>query len=264
MSGRIVFLGTGGGGYMLVEQVLATGGIYLELDGEKILIDPGSGSLVRANQNDIDLKKLDCILLSHRHPDHGGDINAVIEAMCGDEGDEGVLVSERNCLEGETRIIDDYHEKLPAETNRASWDEKYGAGDLDVKTTRSEHYSRTVGFVIEGSKKIGYTSDGPYFEGQEDYFEGCDVLIMNTMMPKDRESEKHMTVDGAVELVKKVDVGLAVLNHFGFSLMRVGFKKQKDYVERETDKNVIYSRDGMEIDLENLSTDKQGLGKFTR
>lgn len=261
MSDRIIFLGAGGGGYMLVEQVLATGGIYLELDGAKILIDPGSGSLVRSKENGLDLKKLDAVLLSHRHPDHAGDINTVLEAMCGDEGGEGVLLVERNCLEGETRVIDDYHEALPRRAVKVSPDEEYELNGIRVKTTKSKHYSETVGFVIEGPERVGYTSDGPYFKGQEEYFNGCDYLILNTVIPKGEESEKHLTVDGAVELLKKAEVGVAVLSHFGFTFMRAGFEEQRKYVEEVTGVKTLRARDGVRIDLE--EKEGKGLKKYT-
>lgn len=261
MKDKIVFLGTGGGGYMLVEQVLATGGIYLQLDGKRILIDPGSGSLVRARQNDIDLKKLDAILLSHRHPDHAGDINTAIEAMCGDEGGEGILLTERSCVSGTTRVIDEYHEKLPGETVKAGPDENHKIEDIEVETVPSEHYSETVGFVLDGSKRIGYTSDGPYFDGQEDYFKGCDYLILNTMMPRGKESEKHLTVEGAVKIINASNPEVAVLSHFGFTFMKAGFEKQRKYVESETGIKTIRARDGMEKVLE--ESGENGLQKFT-
>lgn len=261
MPNKIVFLGTGGGGYMLVKQVLATGGIYLEMDGEKILIDPGSGSVVRSKQYGVDLTKLDLILLSHRHPDHAGDIITAIESMCGNKGRRGTLIVERNCVEGDNRIIDGYHEKLPKRTVKASPDEEYDVEGLTVRTTRSEHYSETVGFVIEGSTKIGYTSDGPYFEGQEEYFEGCDYLILNTMLPKGTDYTKHLKLEGAIKIIKHVKPELAVLTHFGFKFMKAGFKEQKGYVEDETGVETVTARDGMELEIGEKGG---GLEKFTQ
>jgi len=249
MPDRIVFLGTGGVGYMLVEQFLATGGIYVQLDGQRILVDPGSGSLLRAKQNDLDLKKLGAVLVSHRHPDHCGDVNTILEAMCGDRGGEGIFIVEESCLEGDTRVVDSFHENLPERTIEVSAGESHDLNGIDISTTRSVHYVETVGFVLDGSKKIGYTSDGPYFEGQEDHFQGCDYLILNIMMPRGEETEKHMTVDDAVKLVKRAKPDVAVITHFGFTFMRAGFEEQRKWVEDETGTETIRARDGMEIEL---------------
>ncbi|MFB6216496.1 MAG: MBL fold metallo-hydrolase, partial [Candidatus Aenigmatarchaeota archaeon] len=216
-----------------------------------------------AKQNNVDLKKLDGILLSHRHPDHAGDINTVIEAMCGDEGGEGTLITERKCVSGKTRVVDEYHERLPKDTYSVGPGEKYRLGELEIKTTESKHYSDTVGFVLDGSVRVGYTSDGPYFEGQEDYFKDTDYLILNTMIPKDKKSEKHMTVEGAIKMINGAKPRRAILNHFGFSFMRAGFKQQKDYVEDRTGTEVLYSRDGMEIDLGGSGDGDKNIEDFT-
>ena len=49
----------------------------------QIHVDPGPGALVRALSHvpPCNPRELDAIVLSHKHLDHSGDVNVVIEAM---------------------------------------------------------------------------------------------------------------------------------------------------------------------------------------
>jgi ribonuclease BN (tRNA processing enzyme) len=81
LSDTIIFLGTAGARFVVIRQFLASGGAWLNLGNTQILLDPGPGSLVQASKRKLDPTKLDAIILSHRHLDHSGDINIMIEAM---------------------------------------------------------------------------------------------------------------------------------------------------------------------------------------
>ena len=66
---------------MVAHQILASGGLWLDLGGTQILFDPGPGCLVQATKRKLNPAKLQATVLSHRHLDHSADINVVIEAM---------------------------------------------------------------------------------------------------------------------------------------------------------------------------------------
>ena len=77
----ITFLGTGGARVMVANQILASGGLWLNLSGTEILVDPGPGCIVQSTKRKLRADKLSGIILSHRHLDHSGDINIMVEAM---------------------------------------------------------------------------------------------------------------------------------------------------------------------------------------
>jgi phosphoribosyl 1,2-cyclic phosphodiesterase len=84
--------------------------MWMELDGTRLLVDPGPGSLVRmrGRKEKLDPRLLDGIVLSHAHLDHSGDLNIVIEAMTGGGFKKrGVVLLPREAVE-EPGIVLDY------------------------------------------------------------------------------------------------------------------------------------------------------------
>ncbi len=77
----ITFLGTGGARIMAATQTLATGGLWFNLGGEQILVDPGPGCIVQSTKRGLKAENLSAIMLSHRHLDHSADTNVMTEAM---------------------------------------------------------------------------------------------------------------------------------------------------------------------------------------
>ena len=63
----ITFLGTAGARFMVIRQLAASGGLWLNLSGTEILIDPGPGSIVQSTKRKLRADKLSAIIISHRH-----------------------------------------------------------------------------------------------------------------------------------------------------------------------------------------------------
>src|SRR6266849_8623477 len=78
---KVTFMGTAGARFMVAKQLAASGGLYLEDGGARLSLDPGPGAIVQYATRKVDLTKLDAIILSHRHLDHAGDVNVMVEAM---------------------------------------------------------------------------------------------------------------------------------------------------------------------------------------
>lgn len=77
----ITFLGTGGARFMITSQLLATGGLWFNIEGTNFLVDPGPGCIVQATKRKLNPEKLSGIIVSHRHLDHAADVNIMVEAM---------------------------------------------------------------------------------------------------------------------------------------------------------------------------------------
>ncbi|MCL4218295.1 MAG: MBL fold metallo-hydrolase, partial [Candidatus Hydrogenedentes bacterium] len=137
-ANSIRFLGTAGGRWVVAKQIRASGGIYLQLEGKRILMDPGPGSLVRCAQTEppIEVAELDAVLLTHAHIDHCNDVNIIIDAMtAGGIFRRGTLFAPRQCIEGDNAVVYNYvrrflHDIVPIEPSGT-----YALGNLHFKTS---------------------------------------------------------------------------------------------------------------------------------
>src|SRR5438067_11660401 len=78
---KLTFMGTAGARFMVAKQVAASGGLFIEEGDTRISLDPGPGAVVQYARRKVDRTTLDAIVVSHRHLDHSGDVNVMIEAM---------------------------------------------------------------------------------------------------------------------------------------------------------------------------------------
>ena len=262
----MLFLGTGGGRYVTYRQARATGGIYVSMDGARFVIDPGPGSL--AHLRKLRLKDPSGILLSHYHLDHSNDANALLDGM-----KNPFLLAEEHCISGDENnypCIGKYHQA------KVSFLMPMKAGDraeipetsIVVKATESRHTAPGIGFVIEGSAKIGYTSDTVYFDGIGKPFEGCDFLLMNVLVPSRKVplENKHMGIDQAISMIDcmKEKPGMIVLQHFSFWMLQNSVSLQAKLLEKATGVKTIAAKDFQKIDMAKGSGNGQGLGRFTK
>jgi len=102
----ITFLGTAGARVMVANQILASGGLWFSLGGTELLVDPGPGTLVQAAKRKLKARKLEGIILSHRHLDHSADANVMIEAMTeGGMRRKGALFAPADALDDDPVVL---------------------------------------------------------------------------------------------------------------------------------------------------------------
>lgn len=261
MMNRIVFLGTGGSRHVMSSQARQTGGIYCELDGAKFIIDPGPGTLVHAHRAKLDAPSWDGIILSHLHPDHSTDANAVIDGI-NQKNRKAFVVAEEHCL----KIIDqaryypciNLYNQQKSDTYAAKAGDKFKIKGLEIEAVHANHYDPCVGFIIKGSRKIGYASDGAYYKGQEKNFEACDIIILNVLVPYGMEIDKglHMNMEEAIILMKNIKQKpkLALLHHFSPTMLGSDLSEQCKIFEEHTGIRSLTTEDFMELSLDTLKT----------
>jgi ribonuclease BN (tRNA processing enzyme) len=161
---RMVILGSGGARIVVAKQLRASGGIWFSLAGTRFLVDPGPGSLVRmtGSRHRLDPTKLSGILLSHRHLDHSGDVNNMIEAMTmGGTEPRGALFAPSDALGGDDPVVLKYVRPF---LERIVTLEEGGAYQLgNVRFTcpvRHQHRGEVYGFRFQaGGLSADYADD---------------------------------------------------------------------------------------------------------
>src|SRR5437867_1533580 len=113
-------MGTAGARFMVARQVAASAGLYIEEGDTRLALDPGPGAVVAYAARRVDLTTLDAIVVSHRHLDHAGDVNVMVEAMTdGGFAHRGLLFCPSDALD-EDPVVLKYLRRFPREISCAS------------------------------------------------------------------------------------------------------------------------------------------------
>jgi phosphoribosyl 1,2-cyclic phosphodiesterase len=251
----VLFLGTGGARFVVARQIRASGGMWMRFGPTQIHVDPGPGALVRAVTHvpPCNPRELDAIVLSHKHLDHSGDVNAMIEAMTsGGFRKRGMLLAPRDALEGE-RVVLPYARKFPERVVTLEPSSgPYRIGDVDMYTScRHMHGVDTYGphFVYEGTT-VSYLPCGRYVEGlAEDYAaHKPDVLIVNVLRFADAMDVDHFTWGDATRVVEHVRPKVAVFQHFGTKMLEQDPQRLAIELEDRLGLRAIAAYDGYQLD----------------
>jgi phosphoribosyl 1,2-cyclic phosphodiesterase len=252
-----LFLGTGGARFVVARQIRASGGMWLRFGATQIHVDPGPGALVRALSRvpPCNPRELDAIVLSHKHLDHSGDVNVMIEAMTsGGFHRRGALFAPSDALEGEFVVLPyarRFPERVEALRERAG---PYSIGDVELRTSvRHVHAVETYGLHFSYDKlKLSYMPCGRFFDGLIDDYaaHGPDALIVNILRYQDRLDVDHLVWEDARRIVEAVRPKLAVFSHFGTKMLERDPVELAQSVEDDLGIRAIAARDGLLVDIE--------------
>ena len=137
----ILFLGSGGARFVVARQLRASGGMWMRFGETRIHVDPGPGALVRALSHvpPCNPRELDAIVLSHKHLDHSGDVNVLIEAMtAGGFRPRGTVFAPADAFEGEPVVLP-YAQRFPERIERL----EQSSGPYQSATSNCARRSRT-------------------------------------------------------------------------------------------------------------------------
>ncbi len=253
---ELVFLGSGGGRFVLATQKRRTGGFVLRSQDFQIHVDPGPGALLNAWKAKVNPTKTEYLFVSHLHTDHYNDAPAMIEAMTGGTvRKKGVVIGSRMFIEGsdeEVPGITNFHKSLVSQVLVAEQGKSAEFQNFKVSFTPTVHGEPTgIGFVFHfPNLTLGYTADTSYYPGMEEHFQGSDVLIMNTIHPELNHVEGIMTLGDAIKLASLVKPKLAILTHFGIKSLRFGPERMASILADRAGVRCVAARDFLTLDLE--------------
>jgi len=253
LNDTITFLGTAGARFVMIHQFLASGGAWLDLGGTQIVLDPGPGSLVQAARRKLNATKLDAIILSHRHLDHSGDINVMIEAMTeGGTKKRGTVFAPADALDRDPVILS-YLRSYPQSIQVLAEGGSYAINDISFKTPiRHRHPVETYGFVFQTPRHVfSWITDTRYFDDLAGHY-GGDLLIINVVRLKPGAPVDHLSLPEVKSIIEELRPKTAILTHFGMTMWWARPWELAGQLTRETGIAVIAARDGMKFDLAQL------------
>jgi len=254
---RIKFLGTAGARFVVSRQVRASGGLWFTLDDANFLVDPGPGTLVKcaASKPKLDPTTLDGIILTHRHLDHSADVNVMIEAMTqGGFKKKGELFAPGDALDQDPivlRYLRHFVEKI--HTLKQGGD--YSLGKVTFTTpVRHIHGVETYGIRFKSSKYvISLIVDTKFFPGLSKHYTESDLLIVNVVRHEATGMSlrvDHLNLEDVKIIVGEIKPKLAIITHFGMTMVRAKPWEIADQLADELGVRVIAARDGMDFKLD--------------
>jgi len=251
------FLGTAGARFVMTKQLRASGGIWISIDGTNLHIDPGPGALVKAlsSKPKLDPSTLSGLILTHKHLDHSNDVNVMLEAMTeGGFKKKGVLFAPADALDSD-QVVFQYTRNFVEKIEILKAGNTYQVGEITFTTpVRHKHPVETYGLVFNyKNKKICFIVDTLYFEELADYYRGDLVVIycMRMASPEKYEVE-HLNLEDTRMLIQKIKPKVAVLTHFGMSMLKAKPWEVAEELGRELKTKVLAASDGMRLDLDEV------------
>jgi ribonuclease BN (tRNA processing enzyme) len=253
----IKLIGTAGARFVVARQLRSSGGLWLSLKGINLYMDPGPGALVRclAGNPKLDPTTLDGILLSHKHLDHSGDINAMIEAMTeGDYQRKGTLFAPAEALE-EDPVILRYIRHYLGKVEILRENTTYFLGDLKFSTARRHHHSvETYGFNFHlPEATVSYITDTKFHPELIFQYPG-EVLLLNVVLLAEIPDRKidHLSFEDVKIILKETRAKTVVLTHFGTRMLQANPSELAQSLSEESGKKIIAATDGMTLAVDEM------------
>jgi len=256
----LTFLGTGGARFMIISQVLASGGIWMNLGGNEILLDPGPGCIVQSTRRQLKADRLNAIIVSHRHLDHSGDVNVMVEAMTdGGHRQHGYFFAPADAL-GPEPVLFSYLKKSLDGIEVLEEKKSYQIGDVTFTTpVRHTHPVETYGMVFQTPRHtFAYIADTLFFKEIVEHYQ-AEMLIINTLFTEprfyggDRRLPiEHLAVPDAAYIISTLKPKTAILTHFGMTMWQAKPKEIAERLSQDTGIKVISATDGMKFDFAEL------------
>ncbi|MBV8425176.1 MAG: hypothetical protein JO349_08285 [Candidatus Eremiobacteraeota bacterium] len=227
----------------------------------QIHVDPGPGALVRALSHvpPCEPARLDAIVLSHKHLDHSGDVNVMIEAMSqGGWRPRGMVLAPKDALEGDPVIHPYLKRFVPRFEHLREHGGPYAIGEVEIEgSVRHMHPVETYGLHLRYPRnghelRVSYVPCTRFFDGLIDDYAARkpDALIVNVLRYEDKLDVDHMTFAQAKKLIAAVHPRVAVITHFGTKILEANPRKLAQDLEDELGLRVHAARDGWTLDLE--------------
>jgi phosphoribosyl 1,2-cyclic phosphodiesterase len=203
----------------------------------------------------MDPSTLDGILLTHKHLDHSGDVNVMIEAMTeGGFKKRGTLFAPRDALE-EDPVVLKYAMGYVNKLEVLKEDSEYRIGDIWFSTAcKHRHRVETYGLNFKiCPRTISFITDTKFFSELPDLYRG-EILVIHVvrLKPVGNEPIEHLSIDDVRSIVKKARPRLTLLTHFGMTMIKAKPWVVAAELEKELGLKVIAASDGMKIDLEEV------------
>ncbi|MFI3213756.1 MAG: MBL fold metallo-hydrolase [Eubacteriales bacterium] len=176
------------------QQVIKGGGLYIKWLGTGLVIDPGINFMDNFHRAGLQIKDIDCIIVTHNHIDHNGDLTTIDDLAAQFSHVTIVLYADNNTL---TEVSGRLKKISKANTKTIHNMKSFFLGknnEIEIEPICSKHIQNEKGEYLENASyaikikllqsekiqvQIGFTSDTIYFEELGKKFLDCRYVIAN-------------------------------------------------------------------------------------
>lgn len=252
---KVRFFGTTGDKDLMFQNKLAPGaGVYMELEGKKIIMDPGPGTFnnfIREYPKMIN--HLDAVILSHVHFDHSTDVNAMIEGMTeGGAKKKGKLITLNNAYEGESRVIFNYLKSFPADICLVDDAPKTLLGDIKIEAVKHQHGVPNYGYKFYTKDScVSVVTDTAYFKELPIIYGESTSIIINVpyyTFPEGKQP-KHLCIENVKQMLTEIRPKRTILTHFGNNIYIANVDKVVQSLSEDLGMDVLAAKVDREYEL---------------
>ena len=249
----IKFLGTAGARFVMIEQLRASGGVWISSGSDNLILDPGPGSLVRALESrpKLDPTKLTGVILSHKHLDHSADVNVMIEAMtAGGHTKRGAVFAPQDALDPEP-VIQKYIRNFPERLEILEEGKECRVGEISFNAAKKMlHPVETYGFNFKINRRtVSFIIDTAYFPEIPDCFRG-EIMIINVVLTERKPEVFHLSVPEVADILANIKPQKVVLTHFGRRVLMANPQEIADRLSQKLGLEIIAATDGMVLGID--------------
>lgn len=209
---ELTILGTGGA---LSPSGRAQSGLLVENDDHALLVDCGSGILMRLDQANVDIAELDTVLLTHCHLDHMSDLLPLVTARWLSGHTETTIYGPRNTEATIRQVLKHYDyvdEHVSLTIVEVQGGESFQADGFEVETLRTEHGVPSRAYKING--RLVISGDTMPIAEMSAFIQNCDLLVHECSFPDGHDPGHHTTPADLGPLLSESATQRVVLTHF--------------------------------------------------
>jgi ribonuclease BN (tRNA processing enzyme)/UTP-glucose-1-phosphate uridylyltransferase len=199
-------------------------GYALRIRDRYVLFDPSAGTVHRAVQYGIDLRKISHIFFTHLHPDHTGDLVPILFALKNPDIDPLLyqeIIGPPGFKEFFNQLKKAYGRWIDPPPERARIEEitRYPLNQKgwNIQWETLTHTENSIGYRVtnERTGKIwAYSGDTDYCEGILSLVHDADVAVLECSFPDQFKETGHLTPSLAGQIAREGNVRHLVLSHF--------------------------------------------------
>lgn len=209
---ELTTLGTGGA---LSPSGRAQSGLLIEDDGHALLVDCGSGILMRLDEANVDIGKLDTVLLTHCHLDHMSDLLPLITARWL-SGHTNTAIYGPGNTEGVIRQVLKHYDYVDKNVSLAivevQGDESFHANGFKVNTLQTEHGIPSRAYKV--NERLAISGDTEPIADMATFSQNCDLLVHECSFPDGHDPGHHTRPADLGSLLADSGVERVVMTHF--------------------------------------------------